>query len=179
MNHQPFEDLLLDDAPLSPAEKESLSQHLAVCPQCARLEQSLRALDHEFKATPAVSPAIGFTSRWQASLPARRIRHEREQTRIILISMATTVVATCITLAAFLLPNVSPITVFVNLFTDLIKLVDAIAQFWKFVGSFFSAIPASLTIGILVTLSFWLSLTVLAWGLTLYRLTSKGIRSIE
>jgi hypothetical protein len=179
MNHQPYEDLLLDDAPLTPGEKEMLSQHLAVCPQCARLEQSLRALDHEFKVAPAVSPAVGFTSRWQASLPARRKKHEREQTRIILISMASTVVATSITLAAFLLPDISPITVFVNLFTDLIKLVDAIAQFWKFVASFFNAIPTSLTIGILAIISFWLSLTLLAWGITFYRITLKGLRSIE
>jgi hypothetical protein len=179
MNHQPYEDLLLDDAPLTPGEKELLGQHLAVCLQCARLEQSLRALDHEFKMAPAVSPAIGFTSRWQASLPARRIKHEREQTRIILISMAATVVATCITLAAFLLPNISPITVFVNLFTGLIKLVNSVIAFWGFVGSFFNAIPTSLTIGILATISVWLSLILLAWGITLYRITSKGIRSIE
>jgi anti-sigma factor RsiW len=179
MNHQPYEDLLLDDAPLTPGEKEMLSQHLATCPQCARLEQSLRALDHEFKVAPAVSPAIGFTSRWQASLPARRKKHEREQTRIILISMATTVVATCITLAAFLIPNISPVTIFVNLFTDLVKLVYSVAQFWSFIGSFFSAIPAGLTIGILITISAWLSLTLLAWGITLYRITLKGLRSTE
>jgi hypothetical protein len=128
---------------------------------------------------PAVSPAIGFTSRWQASLPARRKKHEHEQTRIILISMASTVVATCITLAAILLPNISPITVFVNLFTDVIRLVNSIVQFWSFIGSFFSAIPAGLTIGILFTISVWLSLTLLAWGITVYRITLKGLRSTE
>jgi len=179
MNHQPYENLLLDDAPLTPSEKEMLSQHLAACPQCARLEQSLRALDHEFKVATAISPAIGFTSRWQASLPARRKIHEREQTRIILISMVTTVVATCITLAAFLLPNISPIAAFVNLFTDMVKLVYSVAQFWSFIGSFFSALPTGLTIGILSIISVCLSLTLLAWGITVYRITLKGLRSTE
>ena len=77
MNHQPYENMLLDDRQLTPDEKEKLAQHLEVCPQCTRLEQSLRALDHEFKGAEILAPAVGFSSRWQASLPAWRKQHER------------------------------------------------------------------------------------------------------
>jgi hypothetical protein len=177
MNHQPFEKMLLDDGELSPIEKEKLMQHLTICPQCAKLEQSLRTLDHEFKSTVVVAPAAGFATRWQENLPARRRQHEREQTRIILISMAVTFVATSITLAAFLLPPISPITIIANLFTDMVKLINSISQFWNFTISFFRAVPAGLSIGIALSISVWLSITLLAWGISLYRITSKGIRT--
>ena len=176
MNHQPYEEMLLGDSKLSPVEKDKLMQHLTICPQCAKLEQSLRTLDHEFKTTPVASPAPGFTMRWQASLPARRKQHEREQTRIILISMAVTLVASSITLAAFLLPPISPISIFANLFSDMVRLVNMVSQFWSFVFSFFKAIPTALSIGIVLSISTWLSITLLAWGISLYRITSKGIR---
>jgi hypothetical protein len=177
MNHQPYENMLLDDRQLTPDEKEKLAQHLEVCPQCTRLEQSLRALDHEFKGTEILAPAVGFSSRWQASLPAWRKQHEREQTRIILISMVSTAIASGITIGAILLPDLSPITVFANLFADLVRLVNMVSQFWFFIGSFFNAAPAGLSIGIAVTISIWLGFTLFTWGITLYRITLKGIRT--
>ncbi|MHC1740041.1 MAG: anti-sigma factor [Anaerolineaceae bacterium] len=179
MNHQPFENMLLDEISLSQNEKEKLDQHLAVCPQCARLDNSLRTLGHEFKTAPVIEPPIGFSSRWQASLPARRQHKEREQTRIILLSMAATVAAACITLAAFLLPNISPITILAQLFADLVRLVSAITEFWSLVGSLFKAIPTGVSIGIVLTVSSWIGITLLAWGITLYKITWKGIRTTE
>lgn len=176
MNHQPYRNMLLDDQALTPIEKEDLDQHLANCLQCAQLEKSLRALDHEFKSAPMVAPAPGFTARFQASLPARHKTHEKEQNRIIIISMVSTAVVACITLAAFLLPNVSPITILANLFADIVSLVNAVTQFWVFIGNFFHAVPTGLSIGIALTISIWLSLTVLIWGITLYRITLKGVR---
>jgi len=179
MNHQPYENWLLDEKILTPAEKEQLGQHLAGCPQCARMEESLRMLDREFRAIPAVAPPAGFSTRWQGSLANRRRKQQREQTRIILISMAATSVAVGITAAGFLLPRVSPITFVANILTDVVKLVNAVSQFWLFVSSFLAAAPASLSIGITVTIILWTSLTLLAWGISLYRITLKGIRTTK
>jgi hypothetical protein len=179
MNHQYFENLLLEDRALTPEEKEKLGKHLSICTKCTDFEQSLRALDHEFKLTSVASPSAGFTARWQANLPDRRKQHEAEQKRIISISMGATIVATGITLAVFLLPKVSPITVLANLFADFVSLVDLVTNFWSFIGSFFNAIPTSFSIGILATISIWLTITLLAWGITLYRITLKGIRTAK
>jgi hypothetical protein len=179
MNHQPYENWLLDKKSLTPAEKERLAQHLAVCPQCAQFEHSLHFLEHEIKAMQPISAPEGFCARWQSSLPERRKKHEREQSRIIIISMASTTAAVCMTLAAFLLPQISPITVMANLLSGMVKLVNSISQFWSFVTSFLEAAPTSLSIGIALTVSIWLSLTLLAWGISLYRITSKGIRAVS
>lgn len=177
MNHQPFEDMLLDDRKLSASEKEKLTQHLAVCPNCAKLEHSLRSLDHEFKAAPVAMPEAGFSARWQASLPARRKQHEHEQTRIILISMAVTVVATGITLGAFLLPPISPISIFANFVAALAKLISSVTGFWAFIGAFLKAAPKGLSIGLILSITTWISIILFAWGISIYKLTLKGMET--
>ena len=179
MNHQPYENWLLDEKTLNPSEKEKLDQHLANCPKCARLEQSLRTLDHEFKTIRMVNAPENFSSRWQANLADRRKAHQSEQTRIIFISLSFTIVVASITVAAFLQPKVSPIAVFANLLSALVDLVNSISQFWTFIISFLEAAPVNLSIGIALTISLWLILTLLAWGISLYRITSKGIRATK
>jgi hypothetical protein len=73
MNHQPFETWLLNDQPLSPEEKRELDGHLRDCQHCTNLAETGLAL----RTTRMVSPAPGFTSRFQARLEAQRIAQRR------------------------------------------------------------------------------------------------------
>ena len=45
MSHQPFEDWILDDEDLDEGQRQALVGHLAGCRECARLNQSLAAVD--------------------------------------------------------------------------------------------------------------------------------------
>lgn len=177
MKHQPYEELLLREEPLSENEKAKLTQHLAICPQCARLEKSLQVLDHEFRTEPVIEAPLGFSARFKESLPARRKQKEREQRRIIIISMAFTVVAVLITLGVFLLPPLSPIQIFANTFSEVAKVVDSVTGFWTFVFRFFNAIPAKLSISLAVMIIGWIVFMLSAWGIALYRITLKGFRT--
>lgn len=73
MNHRPFEDWLLNEQRLTPAEKQDLDAHLRACKQCAALAES----GLELRAARMVSPAPGFTMRFQQRLAARRIAERR------------------------------------------------------------------------------------------------------
>lgn len=75
MNHQPFESWLLDDQLLPPEQKRELDSHLRTCPHCTALAETGLALHN----TRMVSPAPGFTSRFQARLAARRIVERRSR----------------------------------------------------------------------------------------------------
>jgi len=75
MNHRPFEDWLLNEQHLTPAEKRDLDAHLRVCRQCAALAET----GLELRASRMVSPAPGFTARFQARLAARRIAERRRR----------------------------------------------------------------------------------------------------
>jgi hypothetical protein len=77
MNHQPFEDWLLSDEALDPEQETNLRQHLSGCPKCTDLSQALQSVEQEMVRAPQLSPAPGFTERWQARLVEKRAQKQR------------------------------------------------------------------------------------------------------
>jgi hypothetical protein len=75
MNHRPFEDWLLDDQLLDPAQKRELDVHLRSCETCSAIAESNLAL----RSARVVGPAPGFTARFQERLVAAR-RAQRRRT---------------------------------------------------------------------------------------------------
>ena len=74
MNHRPFEDWLLDDQLLDPAQKRELDVHLRTCDTCSAIAESNLAL----RSARVVRPAPGFTARFQERLVlARRAQRRR------------------------------------------------------------------------------------------------------
>ena len=75
MNHQPFEDWLLNEKPINSKQKLELDAHLRVCNYCAALVETGRAL----RSVKTVSPAAGFTVRFQARLAAQKAADRRRR----------------------------------------------------------------------------------------------------
>lgn len=74
MNHRPYEDWLLDDQLLDPAQKRELDVHLCTCEPCSAIAESNLAL----RSARVFGPAPGFTARWQGRLAlARRAQRRR------------------------------------------------------------------------------------------------------
>ena len=74
MKHRPFEDWLLDDQLLDPAQKRELDAHLNICNACRAIAESNLAL----RSARIVGPAPGFTARFQERLVlARRVQRRR------------------------------------------------------------------------------------------------------
>jgi len=67
MNHQPFEDWLLNDKPITHEQKRELDVHLRICSYCAALAETGVAL----KSVRKASPQTGFTTRFQTRLVER------------------------------------------------------------------------------------------------------------
>ena len=68
MDHQHFENYLLNDTPIPRDEKAAFDAHLKVCAKCASLARVNRSLNHVVMA----APAAGFATRFQARLVAQR-----------------------------------------------------------------------------------------------------------
>ena len=84
MNHRPFEDWLLDDQPLNPTQKRELDAHLRACKVCSAIAESNLAL----RSARLVSPAPGFSVRWQERLVlARRAQRRRSLLGTLLFSL--------------------------------------------------------------------------------------------
>jgi hypothetical protein len=75
MNHQPFEEWLLNEKLISPKERLDLDAHLRICSYCSALAETGKAL-HSVKK---VSPAAGFSVRFQARLVAQRAAELRRK----------------------------------------------------------------------------------------------------
>jgi hypothetical protein len=75
MNHQPFEEWLLNDKNLTPAETRELDLHLRTCVYCTSLSATGLAL----RSAPVTSPAAGFTMRFQQRLAAQKIAERRRK----------------------------------------------------------------------------------------------------
>lgn len=75
MNHQPFEEWLLNDKHLNPNEKRELDSHLRTCADCTALTATGLAL----RSARAVRPSAGFTMRFQQRLAAQKIVERRRR----------------------------------------------------------------------------------------------------
>ena len=75
MNHQPFEEWLLNEKLISPKQKLDLDDHLRICSDCSALAETGKAL----RSVKKVSPAAGFSARFQARLVAQRAAELRRK----------------------------------------------------------------------------------------------------
>jgi hypothetical protein len=75
MNHQPFEEWLLNDKNLTPAETRELDLHLRTCTHCTALSATGLAL----RSANVVAPVTGFTLRFQQRLAAQKIAERRHK----------------------------------------------------------------------------------------------------
>ena len=68
MKHQPFENWLLFEEPLTPDQAQALDGHLQVCEHCQVLRQAWGGVAGLFRESPDLEPVSGFADRWQARL---------------------------------------------------------------------------------------------------------------
>jgi len=75
MNHQPFEEWLLSEEPITPEQKRKLDLHLRSCEYCSALAETGKVLH----SVVIASPAEGFTARFQARLAEHKIADRRRK----------------------------------------------------------------------------------------------------
>jgi hypothetical protein len=75
MNHQPFEEWLLDEKLISPKQKLELDAHLRICSYCSALAETGKAL----RTVKMVSPAAGFSARFQTRLAMQKAADRRRK----------------------------------------------------------------------------------------------------
>jgi hypothetical protein len=75
MNHQPFEEWLLNEKLISPKQKLELDAHLRICSYCSALAETGKAL----RTVKKVSPAAGFSARFQARLALQKAAERRRK----------------------------------------------------------------------------------------------------
>lgn len=75
MNHRPFEDWIIKEQVLTPAEKRDLESHLRGCKACTALVDT----GVELRSSRLVLPKPGFTHRFHSRLAAHRVAERRRR----------------------------------------------------------------------------------------------------
>ena len=84
MNHQPIENWLLADEPLNAEQSQALIEHLNTCEKCNRLDTTWKEVQDLFQTVPMLTPAPGFTARWQERRAVQLSKRHQRQSWIFL-----------------------------------------------------------------------------------------------
>lgn len=128
MNHQPFEDWLLSDERLSSEQTRELQSHMQTCAFCAALADVNLAL----RSAKTVTPAPGFTARWQIQL-AKQSQVQRKRQIVggmILVSSTLGVLAwyTAPWLITAIQSPAALITTWIGYLVSLVSMINVIGQ---------------------------------------------------
>jgi hypothetical protein len=85
MNHQPFEEWLLNDKVLNPADKRELDAHLRTCKHCTALTETGFAL----RSARVAAPAAGFALRFQQRLAVHKVAERRRKLLGLIVLVLT------------------------------------------------------------------------------------------
>jgi len=165
MNHQPFEEWLLNEKLINPKQKLELDAHLRICSYCSALVETGKAL-HTVKK---VSPAAGFSTRFQARLAVQKAaERKRKRWGAVLFTFGGLVMLIWLVgpyLASFLAAPATWIAALIEWVVFLITTVQAVTQagsvLLRMLPGFFSPfvfmvlVSAFAGIGLLWSVSIW------------------------
>ncbi len=101
------------DNRLTQGEIRQVESHTATCPACRALLDAIHRVDRLLAAAPMMSPAPGFTARFQARLSSRRRRY-RTWAGLVTLALATL----ALSLATMILLAIPGLTLWENLSTS-------------------------------------------------------------
>ncbi len=165
MNHQPFEEWLLNDKPITHEQKRELDVHLRTCSYCTALAETGIAL----KSVRRAAPQPGFTNRFQVRLAERKLAERRRRLWGSLLFTSGGLVLLLWLFAPYLLTFLSApatwIAVVVQWGVFVVTTIDALAQagsvFVRIIPDFLSPfawmvlLSAFAGVSLLWTVSIW------------------------
>lgn len=168
MNHQPFEDWLLSEDPLSPEDKESLDLHLKTCKQCSELLSAWHGVKSLIVEAPAAEPKPGFVDRWSSRLEVEKqldrvVRH-RWQSVIMLILFANVITGLVILLGTQFFTSIeSPISLVLSGISRLVSTVALLNAIQNISGLLLGTILDIVPVGIWALIGLGLIGSIVTW----------------
>jgi hypothetical protein len=172
MNHQPFEDWLLNNKPLDPRQKLELEAHVRTCKYCSALVETETGL----RTVKMASPAAGFSARFQMRLAKQRAADRRRRIwGSILFTLGGLVMLMWLAgpyLVTFLASPATWISALIEWGVYVVTTLRAMAQ----AGSvFLDVIPGFLPPFAWMVLISAIAGLALLWFVSIWRLTQRGV----
>ena len=173
MNHQPFEEWILDPPGLSVEQREALEAHFLACGECRRLRERWTMVQLELRQPQQASARYGFSRRWQAGLVERRQRDQRRQAWKFFLAFGGSAAVMLVALVAYVLLATTPVEWVQAGVHTISASVGVVTTLRDLSATWTAMVPPLMTIlvGIAVALTF--CLLALVWVFALWR-TSLG-----
>lgn len=176
MNHEPYENWILEDHELAQEEEQAMQAHLNNCPECKQLQQSWKGAHHQMRSLSMVSPRSGFSQRWRASLVERRAYQQKLQSRRFFMLLAALTIAILFLLFGVILATTSPVYWVVVLISTLFHLFFQVTQVSSSVLSWIYLLPVSIPVAFWIFLTSLLAVLSLVWTYSLWHIIRrKGV----
>lgn len=179
MKHQPYESWILDETQLDENQQHDLDSHLLTCSTCTNLRDSWQVVRQEIQTTRQVHPAEGFSARWKASLKDRRQVEEAKQRRLMWIWIASFSGVVLLSLAVIFLPRISFIQILIAFVESLVEFSTGVSALLQLIKSILRTVPAYILVVSSIGLSTLLSITTFLWGVSIWRMSRKGVTHYE
>lgn len=173
MNHQPYENWILDEPRLSEEEKRDLSHHLRECPDCTRLSNGWASVQRTIQASQMKPAPADFTGKWSASLARRKREQEKKQARTLVISLCSGAGAILLAVAIYFLPDFSLISLAAGFISTMLSVSNIISNFWSITIKLIQTIPLSTLIVTIAIVSGWVLLASITLGLSIWKLAFR------
>lgn len=176
MNHQPFEEWLLSEDPLSTEDKESLELHLKTCKQCSELLSAWHGVKSLFVEAPVVEPKPGFVDRWTNRLEVEKqvdrvVRH-RWQSVIMLILFANVITGLVILLGTQFFTSIeSPISLVLSGISRLVSTVALLNAIQNVSGLLLRTILNIVPVGVWALIGLGLIGSIVTWIISITSLS--------
>jgi len=177
MNHQPFENWILDEYPGSPSEKEQLEQHIKECAHCAHLNRTWHEARHQLLINGVKKAPVNFSAHWPQRLALFKQMKQRKQARTLLASFIGGAFMVLIALGALLVPNISVISMLVGVTSSVVRFIETMKELWTLLQSLIKVAPTTLLIVSGALVAGWITLAVLAWGASIWRVSIKKVNA--
>jgi predicted anti-sigma-YlaC factor YlaD len=153
MDHQPFENWILSEEPLSPENTGELETHLEKCDHCRELQNAWSGVIDLFQEVPEVEPLPGFVNRWQERLAVEKhielFVRQRWQSMIMLILLGNVIAGLVFFLGTEFLTNYdTPLSLVMSGVYRFVSLVTTISAIQNIFLTLFRTITSVVPAGI-------------------------------
>lgn len=175
MNHQPFENWIFEDETLNSDEEQRLKQHLKECKTCESAHKSWLSLQDEITQAPIQPPVPGFSQRWLASLPQRRLREQRRQAKKFVVFLAGAAALSFLLLIGLMIMDQSPLDWIIGGLHTIAQVAIRLKQIQLVALSIIKSLPPFVPVIAWISLTLPLGLLSLTWIGALWRISAQGV----
>jgi hypothetical protein len=175
MNHQPFEQWILDPRDLTNADRDALNAHLETCQACQKLEAKWLSLSEEIHNTTMLAPRSGFSRRWQAGLAERKLREQRRQAWKFFMACSGAAAAIFLVMVAYFFFTSTPAEWIQAAMRAVTSTVGTVTTARDLASTWMSLTPLGFNVVIWIALGLTFCILACIWVFAIYRTAFAGV----